>query len=128
MNDTLWWVIGIGLAVSVLGGIAAVIVVVHLPPDYFARPPAKTRWHGNLGRKLLKIAKNIAGLLLIAGGLVLVFPGVPGPGVVIVLLGLVITDIPGKHRLIVKVARMPAVLRSMNRIRRRFGRPDLVTP
>ncbi|MBV8878767.1 MAG: hypothetical protein JO332_02275, partial [Planctomycetaceae bacterium] len=46
----------------------------------------------------------------------------------VVLLGLAITDIPGKHKLILKIARKPAVMRSMNKVRRKFHRPDLVTP
>ena len=75
-----------------------------------------------------RIAKNAAGVLLILGGIVLMLPGVPGPGVVVVLLGLSLTDLPGKHRLILSVARKPPVLGAMNRLRRRFHRPDFVLP
>lgn len=122
------WILGIGLGVTVLGGIAAAIVVVKLPKDYFTRPERKRSFKGHLGRKIGFVAKNILGVLLVLGGIVLLFPGVPGPGVVIVLLGLAITDIPGKHKVILKIARKPVVLRSMNRVRRRFGRPNLVVP
>ncbi len=122
------WAIGIGLGVSILGGIAAMIVVVKLPKDYFSRPERKKSAKGNLGRQIGKIAKNIAGVLLIAGGVVLMLPGIPGPGVVVLLLGLAITDIPGKHKLIVKIAKKPAVMRSMNKVRKKFHRPNLVTP
>ena len=123
------WLIGIGLGVSILGGIAATIVVVRLPKDYFSRPERKkTGWHGHLGQKIGKIAKNVAGLALIVGGIVLSLPGIPGPGIVVLLLGLAITDIPGKHKLIVKIAKKPAVMRSMNRVRRKFHKQNLVTP
>lgn len=128
MSPTLLWVLGIGLGVTVLGGIAAAIVVVKLPKDYFAKPERKRSFKGHLGRKLGFIAKNIAGVVLILGGVVLLAPGVPGPGVVVVLLGLAITDIPGKHKVILKIARKPVVMRSMNRVRRRFNRPNLVVP
>ena len=127
MSPTLIWTLAIGLGVSILGGIAATIVVVKLPRDYFARPK-RASGSKSPGRKIAKIAKNIAGALLVLGGIVLLLPGVPGPGIVVLLLGLVLTDIPGKHKLIQKVVRKPTVLKSMNRVRRRFGRPDLVTP
>ena len=122
------WLLGIGLGVTIFGGIAAVIVVVKLPKDYFTRTPRKTGWHGNLGKKLGKIAKNLAGVALIIGGIVLSLPGIPGPGIVVLLLGLAITDIPGKHKVIVWIAKKPAVMKSMNRVRRKFHRQNLVVP
>ena len=127
MSPTLIWTLAIGLGVSILGGIAATIIVVKLPRDYFARPK-KESGPKSTGRKIAQIARNIVAVLLIVGGIVLSLPGVPGPGIVVVLLGLVLTDLPGKEKLIRKLAGKPAVLNSMNRVRRRFGRPDLVTP
>jgi len=128
MSPTLIWTVAIGLGVSILGRIAATIAVVRLPPYYFTRPPKTSGWHAGLGRKIGIVAKNLIGILLAAGGVVLLLPGVPGPGVVILLLGLALTDLPGKHKLIAAVARKRVVMNSMNRVRRRFGRPDLVTP
>jgi len=128
VSPTLIWAIAIGLGVSILGGLAATIVVVKLPKDYFSRPEPKKGTKGSLGRKIGVIAKNVAGVLLILGGVVLMLPGVPGPGVVVLLLGLAITDIPGKHKLIVKIAGKPAVMRSMNKVRKKFHRPNLVAP
>jgi hypothetical protein len=128
MSPTLIWTLAIGLGVSILGGIAATIAVVHLPKDYFTRPQKKSGWHAGLGRKIGIVAKNLVGILLAVGGIVLLLPGVPGPGVVVLLLGLVLTDLPGKQKLIAAVARKRVVMNSMNRVRRRFGRPDLVTP
>lgn len=128
VSSTALWLIGLGLGVTILGGIAAMIVVVKLPKDYFTRTPKKSGWHGNIGRKLGKIAKNVAGLALIVGGVLLSLPGIPGPGIVILILGLAITDIPGKHKLILWIAKKPAVMRSMNRVRRKFHKPNLVMP
>src|SRR6187401_1985945 len=121
MSPTLIWALAIGLGVSILGGIAATIAVVRLPRDYFTRPDRKSGWQGSVGRKAGFIARNLLGILLAVGGIVLLLPGVPGPGVVVLLLGLFLTDIPGKHKLIQKVVRKPAILNSMNRVRRRFG-------
>ena len=128
MSPTLIWTLAIGLGVSILGGIAATIAVVHLPRDYFTRPQKKSGWHAGLGRKIWFVARNILGVLLAVAGVVLLLPGIPGPGIVVLLLGIILTDLPGKQKVIRKVAGKPAVMKSMNRVRRRFGRPDLVTP
>jgi len=126
---TSWiWVLASGLGASALGGMAALLIVLRLPPDYFARTEPEAGPRRNLGHVIGRIAKNAAGVLLILGGIVLMLPGVPGPGVVVVLLGLSLTDLPGKHRLILSVARKPPVLGAMNRLRRRFHRPDFVLP
>lgn len=126
-SSTVWLIVG-GLGVSILGGIAAAIVVVRLPKDYFTRSDPKKRSGKGVGPLLLKIGKNLLGVLLMIAGVVLLFPGIPGPGVVILMLGLVITDIPGKRKLMKAIARRPSVMKSMNRVRRRFGRPNLAAP
>ena len=79
MSPTLIWALAIGLGVSILGGIAATIIVVKLPRDYFTRPK-KESWARSTGQKIGKIAKNAAGVLLIAGGVVFLLPGFPDPG------------------------------------------------
>jgi hypothetical protein len=103
-------------------------VVVKLPQDYFHpsnerlfwvdRHPA-LRWAG-------VIAKNIAGALLVVLGVLMSLPGIPGPGFVTILLGIMLLDFPGKRALELRLVRRPAVLGAINRTRRRFGRPALL--
>lgn len=51
----------------------------------------------NRVRNVVRFAvRTIAGLALIALGLFLAIPGIPGPGVPVVLIGLAILDWPGK--------------------------------
>jgi len=101
---------------------------VKLPKDYFTRNPNRARKRKGWMQEIAWVARNVLGIVLILGGLVLMFPGVPGPGVVVILLGLTITDIPGKHELLVALVRKRFVMKSMNKVRRRFRRPDLATP
>ncbi len=128
MGTTWIWIAAGGLALTLLGGLAAAAIVVRLPRDYFSRPDAAPTRGAGLGRRIARIAKNVAGVVLVLGGVVLMLPGIPGPGVVVLLLGLALTDLPGKKRLIQSVVQKPPVLRSMNRVRRRFGRPDFDLP
>ncbi|HZE99621.1 MAG TPA: hypothetical protein VE981_21625 [Planctomycetota bacterium] len=128
MSSTLIWILVGGVAFSLLGGAAATIAVVKLPKDYFTRNPNRARKRKGWMQEIAWVARNVLGIVLILGGLVLMFPGVPGPGVVVILLGLTITDIPGKHELLVALVRKRFVMKSMNKVRRRFRRPDLATP
>lgn len=127
MSSTLIWMVVGGLAFSLLGGLVASIIVVKLPKDYFTRPKKKHQGKG-FWSDALWVGKNVLGIVLILGGIVLMMPGIPGPGVVVILLGLTITDIPGKQKLLLKIVRHPKVMRSMNKLRHRFGRPDLAKP
>jgi len=75
-----------------------------------------------------RVGKNFIGFILIAIGLILALPGVPGPGLPIVLLGLMLVDFPGKHRLVQKLLSVPRVLGGINALRVRLGKPPLAAP
>ncbi len=44
-----------------------------------------------------------------------------------ILLGVMISDFPGKERLERKIVSYPKVLEALNRLRERFGKPPLKT-
>ena len=77
------------------------------------------RWAGVIG-------KNLLGVFLVVLGLLLSLPGVPGQGLLTILLGLVLLDIPGVNTLEHKLMRRPTVINAINRLRGRFGKPSLV--
>ena len=72
------------------------------------------------------IGKNILGLLLVALGVVLSLPGVPGQGLLTILLGIMLLDFPGRDRLEQKLLSKPSIVSTINRLRGRFGKPPLV--
>jgi hypothetical protein len=59
-------------------------------------------------------------------GIVLAIPGVPGQGALTILVGVLLLDIPGKHKLLVRIVRRPRLLRLINRLRKRYGKPPLL--
>jgi hypothetical protein len=71
------------------------------------------------------ILKNILGVFLIALGVILSLPGVPGQGILTILLGLIMIDIPGKRPLEARIIKRPAVLSAINKLRQRYGKPEL---
>lgn len=106
---------------------ALALVMVKIPPRYFAADhqrdflpdsPWLVRWGA-------VIAKNIAGVILIALGIVLSLPGVPGQGILTILLGLIFLDIPGKRPLEARIIKRPTVLAAINRLRAKYDKPPL---
>jgi hypothetical protein len=53
-------------------------------------------------------------------------PGIPGPGIVTIMLGVMLLHFPGKRRLERWLIRRPTVLRSVHRLRQRYGKPPMV--
>ena len=69
----------------------------------------------------------MSGGLLLLLGIVMALPLVPGPGVLFILLGLSLLDMPGKRALERYIISRPLVLHSVNRMRARWNRPALIT-
>ena len=72
------------------------------------------------------VGKNLLGAVLVVVGAVLVIPGVPGQGLLTILIGLLLLDIPGKRRLELAIVRRPRVLRTINKLRKHYAKPPLV--
>jgi hypothetical protein len=58
-------------------------------------------------------------------GAVMALPGIPGQGVLTMIIGLTLVDFPGKRSLEERILRRPWVLHAINRLRARFARPPL---
>lgn len=123
-----WPRIGLGVLMFVVMFVVATgivsFVVVKLPADYFDPARDKTSFKDRhpIIRMVGIIAKNLAGVVLILLGIVMSLPGVPGPGLVTILLGIMLLDFPGKHELEHKLVSRPSVLKKVNDLRKRFGK------
>ena len=121
-----WGAIAIALGIA-LSTAVLVVVFVALPADYLHGPRVPSLWakrHPTL-RWIVWIAKNLAAIILIILGVFLSLPGVPGQGLLTILVGVFLLDFPGKERIEKQLVTRPAVLRTINRLRARFGRPPL---
>ncbi len=103
-------------------------VLVKLPPTYFQASHSRDFWveRHRAVRWSGLILKNLIGLVLIVLGVIMSLPGVPGQGILTILLGLIMLDIPGKRPLETSLVKQPKVLRSINSLRERFGKPPLI--
>jgi hypothetical protein len=116
----------IWLAATALTIAAAAAIVVRLPPSYFCEDDAHhaaRSWRSPRG-----FGRNVLGLALIVLGLLLSIPGVPGQGLLTLLIGLMLVDFPGRRRAEKALARRRGILAAMNRIRARFGHAPLLPP
>ena len=131
LPELTWRNVGLGVLAVVVTFVVATgvvsFVVVKLPATYFHpdhdreilkdKNPA-VRWAGIIG-------KNLAGVILIALGVVLSLPGIPGPGLVTILFGVMLVDFPGRRWLEHKIVSRPAVQKTINNLRKRFGKPAI---
>lgn len=130
--DLTWQSIVLGVVLFIItftASIAAVTyVLVKLPPTYFQAGHERDLWKGH--HPALRwtgiVLKNLFGLVLILLGLVMSLPGVPGQGVLTILLGLMLMDFPGKRKLELKIVRRKRVFAAINRLRARFGKPPMI--
>jgi hypothetical protein len=122
------YMVVIFLVSLIISFLAIVIVVVKLPENYFSShyqqdfmpdSPFWIRW-GAI------ILKNLLGLFLILIGVILSLPGIPGQGLLTILLGLIMLDIPGKRPIEAKIISRPSILGAINNLRARFNKSPLI--
>lgn len=127
-----WVKILIGIVLMVLSFTVSIAIVsfvmVKIPENYFhsdyehhflSEKHIVLRWTGI-------VLKNIIGIFLILIGIVMTFPGVPGPGVLTILIGLIMIDIPGKRKAEALIIKRPTILTAVNNLRLRYKKPPLV--
>lgn len=127
-NETLaWWLLAISLTSFLTTLIAVPIILVRIPQDYFSfqnrhRIPWRNR--NRFWRLPLLLAKNLSGVIFIVLGVLMLV--LPGQGLLTILIGLVLLDFPGKYRVERWVVNQPVVLRSINWVRVKAGKAELV--
>ncbi len=104
------------------------LILVSLPPTYFQESHSRVFWEDRhpYVRWAGLIGKNALGVLLVLLGILMSLPGIPGQGILTILLGIMLLDLPGKRRVESKILKQPKVLAKINRLRHRFSKPPLV--
>lgn len=133
MNGSL----SVGLLLTWLGTLSVVTfigsllvvpwLILQMPPDYFIRHRLEVmerhRRHPVV-TVLMFCVRNGVGFVLLTAGIAMLL--LPGQGILTMLIGFSLMDLPGKHRLLEKVLENNKVQRSLNWIRRKGGREDLI--
>jgi len=111
-------VVSIGLLVASVAG--AGWAVKRLPEDFLV---AQSQAPSRRGVTLALVLRNVLGAVLLLLGILML--ALPGQGLLTIIAALSILDFPGKRRLMARLLRVPTVLRAVNRLRERSGKPPL---
>jgi uncharacterized membrane protein len=97
-----------------------------IPEDYFLSQKRNQTIlkHDSFGIWIIIfILKNSIGLLLVTGGILMLF--LPGQGVLTIIAGLIMTDYPGKFELERRIVSNKKILEKLNWLRNKANQPSL---
>jgi hypothetical protein len=126
-TEVLWGLVSfLGMSIGSIAVVALLLVM--LPATYFCDAYPRDVWGDR--RPVLRWAgvllKNLLGILLVVLGGIMAVPVIPGPGILLLVLGVMLLDFPGKRRLEQWLVHRVTVLNAMNRLRQRYGKLPLV--
>lgn len=116
----------VSLVMLVASLVVTPLLLVKIPANYFLldKPPLLTRLReARPGYRWVILLKNLLGGICIAAGLLMLV--LPGQGLLTLLAGLFLLDFHGKKVLERKLVSRPRILKSINWLRRRYGKPEL---
>lgn len=125
-KDVLLSLFVLSVVTFVVSLIGIPFLLVRLPPHYFDERHPRT-WmqdHRPVLRLIGLVLKNAVGVLLFLAGVAMIV--LPGQGVLTMLIGISLLDFPGKRHMERRLVGQPAVLRTINKLRAKFGRPPLI--
>jgi len=131
--DLTWSKVLWGLVLYLCAFLGSTVVVVwlvlRLPATYFCdaypRDVRSSGRHPGLHWASV-LLKNFLGILLVVLGGIMALPVIPGPGSLMLVLGVMLLDFPGKRRLEQWLVSRVTVLNAINRLRQRYGKPPLI--
>lgn len=121
--------VGASVLTLIISAIAVPVVIRRMPNDYFLenspRVEAFNESHPVL-RLIFRIFKNLFGGILLIGGILMLIT--PGQGVLTIMIGLMLTDFPGKRRLEVWLVKIKPINFAINWMRKKADKPPLLLP
>lgn len=119
------WIGLISFLTFLFGLLLMPFVIMRLPEDYFLSPQNGDQTSTVLrdSSTLFLVFKNLMGGVLLCLGVVMLF--LPGPGLMVALIGLSLVDIPGKRWVFGRILNISGLRSAINGLRGKRGRPPL---
>ena len=96
-----------------------------IPSDYFInKDVSKFKASNPLLWYLVLLIKNILGYSLIIGGIMMLV--LPGQGLFTIIIGLMLSNYPGKYYIEKRFVEIPAIFKSINWLRAKSNKPPIV--
>ena len=116
--------------ISLLAGLLLLpVFITRIPVDYFShshRHRLSASARHPLIRLLIAGSKNLLGIVFLVAGILMLF--LPGQGLLMLLVGLIIMNYPGKFALEGWIIKLPHVLPTINWLRAKYNQPPLLAP
>jgi len=122
-NEALLITLGSVSILAFVGTLLALpVLLIRIPEDYFLKPRYQRSRLGIKGLLIL-LFKNLMGFLLAVMGFIMLF--IPGQGLLTMLAGLWLMDLPGKRKMELRLIRHKTVYKSIDYIRKKAGKESL---
>ncbi len=119
------FMLGTSMILILLSIVAIPVLLVRLPADYFTtrrKPPVKR----GIVAMAIFLLRNILATLLILTGLLMFL--LPGPGLLVLLVGIATSTFAGKYYLERAIVRYRPVYDAVNWVRKSRGQPPILYP
>ena len=118
------WLGSISFLVFIFSLISIKWLVALIPSDYFIEDK-RNKYQSSypLTWLISIIIKNVVGYILIIGGILMLV--LPGQGLFTIIIGLMLSNYPGKYFIERKFIAIPSVLKTINWLRKKSNKPPL---
>ena len=118
------WLATISLFVFIFSLVSIKWLVALIPTDYFIKKKKlKSEKSYSFIWLISIIVKNLIGYTLILGGLLMLV--LPGQGLFTILMGLILSNYPGKYTIEKRFISIPSILKTVNWLRKKSEKPPL---
>ena len=122
-KNLILWFGSVSLFVFLFSLLSIKWLVALIPEDYFInKKDSKIKTNNRIGWYFILILKNLVGYSLILGGIVML---VLGQGLFTIIIGLMLSNYPGKYSVEKKFIAIPTILKSINWLRKKSNKPPL---
>ena len=123
-KNLILWFGSISLFVFLFSLLSIKWLVSLIPEDYFInKKDSKIKKSNIFIWYIVLIFKNLIGYSLILGGIMMLV--LPGQGLFTIIIGLMMSNYPGKYSLEKKFIAIPTILKSINWLRRKSNKPPI---
>ena len=123
-KNLILWFGSISLFVFLFSLLSIKWLVSLIPEDYFInKKDSKIKTNNILIWYTVLIFKNLIGYSLILGGIMMLV--LPGQGLFTIIIGLMMSNYPGKYSIEKKFIAIPTILKSINWLRRKSNKPPI---
>ena len=123
-KNLILWFGSISLFVFLFSLLSIKWLVSLIPEDYFInKKDSKIKTNNLIAWYFILVFRNLVGYSLILGGIIMLV--LPGQGLFTIIIGLMLSNYPGKYSLEKRFIAIPTILKSINWLRKKSNKPPL---